>query len=214
MFRFRIRVLREKAGYRSQQSFANDFGVAQTTVAGWESGKREPKFDTLIKLANFFDVSVDYLLGYKGHSKMSDRFKCSLREALEWLAYHGDLTEPEAKADYAEAESIADSPFVLSIDEIYRASELVGESIDDMLSEKFEPRARKGIKKSPDGGEPTSGDLMNGEIIALMKKMSDEQKVFLLSLLQTTVERNQGMLSSVPVSASGENAVSDSQSQT
>lgn len=47
-------------------SFAKVFGVAQTTVASWEGGKREPGFNTMIKLADFFHVSVDYLLGHDG----------------------------------------------------------------------------------------------------------------------------------------------------
>ena len=37
MFRTKIRTLREAAGYKSQQSFADAFGVAQSTVGGWES---------------------------------------------------------------------------------------------------------------------------------------------------------------------------------
>lgn len=62
-FRTRIRELRESSGYKSQQSFADAFGVAQSTVGGWESGKREPNYETTLRLAQFFDVSVDYLLG-------------------------------------------------------------------------------------------------------------------------------------------------------
>lgn len=62
MFRVRIRELREKAGYKSQQSFADAFGVAQTTVAGWEGGKRQPNYETTVRLADFFGVSVDYLI--------------------------------------------------------------------------------------------------------------------------------------------------------
>ena len=64
MFRFRIRNLREAAGYKSQYAFAQAFGVAQSTVAGWEGGKREPNYATTIRLADFFGVSVDYLLGH------------------------------------------------------------------------------------------------------------------------------------------------------
>ena len=62
-FRTRLRQLREECGYTSQASFAKDFGVAQTTVAGWEGGKREPPFSTMMRLADFFRVSVDFLLG-------------------------------------------------------------------------------------------------------------------------------------------------------
>lgn len=64
MFRVRIRQLREDHGFSSQKSFADAFGVAQTTVASWEGGKREPNYTTTIRLADFFGVSLDYhLLG-------------------------------------------------------------------------------------------------------------------------------------------------------
>ena len=63
MFRTRLRELREQAGYGSQQSFADAFGVAQSTVGGWEAGKREPNYSTTLKIAHFFGVSIDYLLG-------------------------------------------------------------------------------------------------------------------------------------------------------
>ena len=63
MFSIRLKELREKNGYSSQQSFADKFGVAQSTVGGWESGKREPNYSTTIKLAAFFGVTIDELLG-------------------------------------------------------------------------------------------------------------------------------------------------------
>ena len=71
MFRTRLRELRETAGYKSQQAFADAFGVAQSTVGGWEAGKREPNYATTLKLANFFHVSVDYLLGQTDQKDMA-----------------------------------------------------------------------------------------------------------------------------------------------
>lgn len=69
LFRTKVRELREQAGYTSQKSFADAFGVAQTTVASWEGGKREPGYATTIRLADFFHVSVDYLLGRENTKK-------------------------------------------------------------------------------------------------------------------------------------------------
>ena len=71
IFRFRIRELRESAGYKSQQSFADAFGIAQSTVGNWEAGKREPNYETTIRLADFFHVSVDYLLGRTDQKSMA-----------------------------------------------------------------------------------------------------------------------------------------------
>lgn len=72
MFRVRIRELRKRAGYRSQRAFADAFGVAQTTVAGWESGKREPNYATVNRLATFFGVSIGYLLGQSKSESIVD----------------------------------------------------------------------------------------------------------------------------------------------
>lgn len=74
MFQTRLKELREAAGYKSQQAFADAFGVAQSTVGGWEAGKREPNYETTIRLANFFGVSVDYLINdEKGDLAMDER---------------------------------------------------------------------------------------------------------------------------------------------
>ena len=62
MFRIQLKTLRENKGL-SQSQLASDFGISQGTVGNWESGTREPSFETISKLANYFDVSVDYLLG-------------------------------------------------------------------------------------------------------------------------------------------------------
>ena len=71
MFRVRMKELREKTG-DSQYAFAEKFGVAQSTVGGWESGVREPNFMTAQKLADYFGVSVDYLLGRKRTPDITD----------------------------------------------------------------------------------------------------------------------------------------------
>lgn len=38
-------------------------GAAESTVSHWENGMRQPDSETLIKLADYFGVTVDYLLG-------------------------------------------------------------------------------------------------------------------------------------------------------
>ena len=58
----RLAELRKKANI-SQASLAKKFKVTQHTVSRWETGDREPDNETLSKLADFFDVTIDYLLG-------------------------------------------------------------------------------------------------------------------------------------------------------
>ena len=62
MFRVELKKYRENAGL-SQCELAEKIGVSQAAVGMWESGKREPNFATLCKLADYFGVSVDALLG-------------------------------------------------------------------------------------------------------------------------------------------------------
>lgn len=57
----RLRQLREARGI-SQLKLAMDLSMNQNTISRYETGVHEADYDTLIKLANYFDVSIDYLL--------------------------------------------------------------------------------------------------------------------------------------------------------
>lgn len=74
MFDERLKLLRKKCGY-TQVSLAETLGVSKGTVAMWETGKRTPDFETLIRLSDLFDVRTDYILGKSNDSssaKLSD----------------------------------------------------------------------------------------------------------------------------------------------
>ena len=58
----KLAELRKKKGL-SQYEMADRLGVSRGKLANYEQGSRQPDFDTLSKLADFFDVSTDYLLG-------------------------------------------------------------------------------------------------------------------------------------------------------
>ena len=46
-----------------QIEFAKAISVSKGIISLWENGLREPKLSNLIAIANFFDVSIDYLAG-------------------------------------------------------------------------------------------------------------------------------------------------------
>lgn len=50
---------------KSQQEVCSILNIEQSTLANYENDKRVPKIDILIKLAEYYNVSVDYLLGLK-----------------------------------------------------------------------------------------------------------------------------------------------------
>ena len=57
----RLKELRDRRGI-SQLKLAMDLGLSQNSVSRYESGAREADYKTLIALADYFGVSVDYLL--------------------------------------------------------------------------------------------------------------------------------------------------------
>ena len=62
MFGVRLRELRE-AQELSRRAMAETFKINQNAIYEWEKRGKQPDYDTLCKLADFFDVTVDYLLG-------------------------------------------------------------------------------------------------------------------------------------------------------
>jgi transcriptional regulator with XRE-family HTH domain len=62
MFDDRLKRLREERGLIKKEA-AHQLGIAYTTYVGYENNEREPNSETLIKLSDFFNVDVDYLVG-------------------------------------------------------------------------------------------------------------------------------------------------------
>ena len=60
-----MNVLKElrKSMHKTQQQVANDLNIVQQKYQQYESGKHQPDHEMLLELANYFNVSVDYLLG-------------------------------------------------------------------------------------------------------------------------------------------------------
>lgn len=63
VFSKRLKKIRLLNGYSTQTDFANAIGISGQAVSYYESGKRLPDAGTLYLLANFFECSIDWLLG-------------------------------------------------------------------------------------------------------------------------------------------------------
>lgn len=68
MFPKRLRALRMKS-HHTQQNMADILDVALNTYQKYEQGDRAPAYDTLVKLADFFQVPTDFLLGRDDYLK-------------------------------------------------------------------------------------------------------------------------------------------------
>lgn len=72
MFQENLKQLRKKKGY-SQQELAIRLNVVRQTISKWEKGLSVPDADTLIKMAEIFEVSVNELLGAELEAKDEEK---------------------------------------------------------------------------------------------------------------------------------------------
>ena len=82
----RLRMLRDKIGL-SQKDLTDRLNINRSTYARYETSSTQPDFDTLNKLADFFGVTTDYILGRTNHKKTSQDYK------IETIAAHHDGDE-------------------------------------------------------------------------------------------------------------------------
>ena len=71
----------------SQAELADKLGVAKSTISMYEVGKREPDFETLEAIADFFNVDMNFLLGKDGsendHYYLNDETREIAQEVFE-----------------------------------------------------------------------------------------------------------------------------------
>lgn len=75
-------VLRERKKL-SQIEVAKNLGITQQRYSRYERGEREADYETLCKLADFFDVTVDELLGRTSEPELFDNARVERPEILE-----------------------------------------------------------------------------------------------------------------------------------
>lgn len=91
----RLKELRESKGYL-QKFVADKIGVKSNTLSGYENGTRSPDPDMIVRLAQLYNVTTDYLLG-----KSDDPNKTEDEELEEFIdnvrVWYKD--EPESKEE-------------------------------------------------------------------------------------------------------------------
>lgn len=76
----------------SQQTLSKYLNYGYTAIANYESGRNEPSIDTLIQIAEYFDVTVDYLIGL---SDFPNREKGLLKKETKLLLGYRELNDAE-----------------------------------------------------------------------------------------------------------------------
>ncbi len=71
---FRLKELREKRKI-SQMRLAIELNLSQNSISRYESGMREADYKTLLAIADYFNVSLDYLFGRTDNPKINTEMK-------------------------------------------------------------------------------------------------------------------------------------------
>ena len=78
-----LKLLRKQHNL-SQKEIGNIFYASQNTVSQWENGTRKPSYDIIQEIADYFDVSVDYLLGRQEQlPELNSKDKREIQEILD-----------------------------------------------------------------------------------------------------------------------------------
>lgn len=73
MFATQLKKLRTNKGI-SQLALAEMLGISQQAIGKWETGKATPDYDNLKRLANYFNVTTDFLLGENSKVNTEPRY--------------------------------------------------------------------------------------------------------------------------------------------
>lgn len=134
-----LRQLREQNGF-SQKEFAAEMGIPQTTYNQYETGRRAPDFDMLSRIADYFHVSVDYLLGRSDEPEPEQKKKGPLLPTLAMnlryyrLASHLSTSQAAKLADVPAGTWLSweQGKALPSDEELSRAAEVIGVSVSDL----------------------------------------------------------------------------------
>lgn len=138
-----LKNMRKKYGLTMKQ-LGNEIGVAESTISQYESGKREPDYATLIKLANYFNVSIDFLLGREKSdsltqdiSKAESRFEKMRRRINEMRETAGMSMEDLAQKSNIPIETIENigtgKGASMDIDRLSRIAKVLNTNTDYLL---------------------------------------------------------------------------------
>ena len=95
MFHEQLKKLREKEEI-SREHLASSLGITYSALSKYETGKREPDFELLKKIAVYFNVTTDYLLGN------TNEYKQSLQQEKCKICFQVSDNNPELEEFYNE----------------------------------------------------------------------------------------------------------------
>lgn len=192
-----LRELRKKKAY-TQKEVAGYLNLTRATYGHYETGHAEPSTAIIQKLADFFNVSVDYLLGRTGNQTkaplLGERLKAARKAkglTLEDVA--GNLRiKKQAYHAYEENLSVPDANVLASIAELFSVStdSLLGLEVKtDSLIEKEIALSEKDIMEIKQKAEHIKSTLMSSVGLAFDGRIDDDD-----TLIKVMAALEEGMI--------------------
>ena len=79
----------------SQRQLGDYIGVSQQTIGSWETGRTQPDQESLKQLAQFFNVSLDYLMGESNIRNTSTKIDTAIQDDAEIADFWNKMKERE-----------------------------------------------------------------------------------------------------------------------
>jgi len=91
-FSKRLKKLRKKNKVTLDE-LAREIDITKTTISRYENEKRVPKMDTVKKIADYFNVTTDYLIGNTDEKKSADKIKKAIAKDPELVSFWDEIAQ-------------------------------------------------------------------------------------------------------------------------
>lgn len=166
-----LKKLRKRKGL-TQIEFAKQFNISNGTIAMWEIDKRQPDSETLAKLADYFEVSVDHLLGREEKSPSEEQ-----KSSGKWIPVYGRIAAGipiEAIEDIIDQEEIPDD---MARHGEFIALQVKGNSMEPRISEGDTVIIR--LQDTIESGE-VAAVYVNGNDVTLKRVRKEDNGIWLI----------------------------------
>jgi len=125
----RLQELRKEKGYTLDE-LANKFNKSKSTFSSYENDRRKPDIELVADLADFFNVSSDYLLGKTDHRfDPADRLQKAVEDDPELASFVDDLVARDSlKLAFKQTRKLSDD----AIKDVMRIIKRIEDEEDEM----------------------------------------------------------------------------------
>lgn len=164
-----VKKLRREKGL-TQEQLAEVFGVTVGAVHKWEAGLSVPELTLMMEIADFFDVSLDTLVGFDVRDNRVEVLAKRLRKMTDSMD-SGALSEAEkALKKYPNSFKI-----VCECANVYRAFAIINVS-DKKLTDRSIELYKQAIRLAPQNSDPDiDATILYGQLASIYQLMGDLQ---------------------------------------